>query len=1211
MGTWSTTTSLIATSYYNIMIGSYHDEALSVGGWVGGAPSVNVYKFDGATWASTSSLTVARISIFGAGCTGNAMSFGGYTGSNITFNTVERFFGSSWATTNSLLSARGFGGHLAGSNPNAGTMAVAGMQNGGAAQTTNEYWNGSSWAITSLLNTMRTGSFCSGDMNSGMCCGAGTLVEKWSGTAWATTDSMGKSRFQHGVSGSSANDTLAYGGYSGAAVCIPETEKWSGSSWMTVATWTAAQGMYGSGFCGGGGSALVAGGYNTSTGSPLTQVIRYRSDGDGSFRVWSLTGNLNISRIRSGYFGDTSSSIVASGVPSSGGYSTTSELWSGSSWSTTSNVNVAAESPVAFGDTTSAIMAAGYSGSFMNRTERWTGTSWSTTGSNINTARYAAASAGNATAGLMFGGYTGANIGTTEKWNGSSWQTTSSLSYSCNRPAGFGVTSAAICAGGYYTSGAFTTCQIWSGASWATTTALNLARYGHAGSGTTSSGILSGGGVTSPMLWDTIDSCEHWTGTAWSVRSALNVGRTFHSHTGTEALGLVTGGMDQGQGFIYPYTEISSSSSVDSAYYTLSGEVDISSVPTGNRTVRLYNRQTGNLFGSTTSNPVDGTFSFTVPDGNTRYFALAFPSTGESYNAAVLDNIQPKTHTATWMYGGAWTTTNGLILPRQQAFVVGVTSRALSIAGYTGSTPVNNVETWNGSVWGTTSNVSTARYGHSVLGSGYRAIAVSGYSSGNLLTSEYYNGTSWASTTAVSANRTYAGYVGAASSGIVCGGINGNTNAPNDYTYTWNGTSWTNTCGMLIPQSLVATLGNQSTAIAAGGRKGGNNQELYYQGERWDSTVWSITSPHIYAGYVFGAVGSTNRGLSGGGYVRATGIKTAAIWNGSSWATTVDQNQSIQAALCGCCDSALMTPNASQGEIFRQYYSITGIGTWSTAAGTLVTGKAWMGHVGNTVAALAVSGWSGATPPITDNEIWTSSSWATTTSYPVGTYTLFGVGDTSSAMMIGGATGTPSAVSTSVCQVWTASSWSTTTNLPAGRSYVSGVGSTNTTVICKGNTTGTVGTIDSLVWTSPTWSTTSAANVPAYAHRCCGTTSAAFSIGGIGYSTLVCSDVVEKWDGSSWALTTPLLAPARGLSAVGTTSSCILYGCNIADAGNARLPKDSFIWTGTVWSMTTGMNTARWGQGGCGSGTESAMAFGGYTSEDVTLTPTTEIWSYA
>jgi hypothetical protein len=649
----------------------------------------------------------------------------------------------------------------------------------------------------------------------------------------------------------------------------------------------------------------------------------------------------------------------------------------------------------------------------------------------------------------------------------------------------------------------------------------------------------------------------------------------------------------------FPFTEISSNSSVDSTYFTLSGEVDVSSVPTGNRTVRLYNRDTGNQFGSVISG-AGGTFSFTVPDGNTRYFALAFPSTGESYNAAVADNVQPKTHTATWMYSGAWTTTNGFLIPRQQGFVAGVTSKAIAVSGYTGgSIPITSVETWSGSSWSSTSSVSGARYGHSLFGSGTRTMMISGYNLVNLLTCEYYSGTSWASTTAVTINRTFAGYVGSIGAGLLCGGMDGASNVPLDYTTKWDGSSWTTTCTMLHPQCLVAVFGNTSAAIASAGRRNGG-PDVYHQGEKWDGVVWSDTSSHIYGGYVFSACGSTNRGLCGGVAVRGITVKTASIWNGSSWATTTDQNQALASTLCGYCDAALLSGNVGLTEIFRQSLSLSSVGTWTTT-GSINTGRSWGAGAGNTGSALFFTGHTGG--GVNNNEYWAGSSWSTTIAHTVAMWLSLGLGGSSSAVLsVGGVTGAGSGVSINLCYTWNASSWATTTVFPVNKYGIAGVGDTSSALLCKGFTTVTTSTAYNGLSTS--WSTTSSANVSAYSPTMWGVTSSAIVAGGGSYT-----DAVEKWDGSSWSMTTSLLTPLFGAASAGNTSSAIIYGGNISDSGSYKIVNNTFRWTGTAWTVTTNMIIARAAHRGIGD-MSSALAFGGYTSEDAVYPLSCEKWSY-
>jgi hypothetical protein len=550
------------------------------------------------------------------------------------------------------------------------------------------------------------------------------------------------------------------------------------------------------------------------------------------------------------------------------------------------------------------------------------------------------------------------------------------------------------------------------------------------------------------------------------------------------------------------------------------------------------------------------------------------------------------------------------LTPRYQCFVAGVTSKAIAVSGYTGATVcVTNVEVWSGSAWATTGACLTGRYGLSILGSGTRTIITGGYNTtlGNISSSEYYGGSTWATTTTLTLVRTYAGYVGSIGTGLLCGGMDGNTTAPLDYTTRWDGGTWTTTCGMLYPQSLCAVLGNTSAAIAAGGRKSGNNNEMYHQCERWDSTVWSVTSPLNYSGYVFSGTGSTNRGLIAGQYVRSIYPSSASLWNGSAWSTTVGSIQSAPSILCGFADAALMGGQTVQSELFRQTMSLSGLGTWTTT-GSINVGRQQGAGAGNTGSALFFTGYTAG--GVNNSEYWNGTTWANTTAHTISMWSSLGLGGNSSSVMsVCGATGV--GVAYDGVYLWSGSSWDTTTVFPTNKYGIAGVGDTTSALVCKGYTT--TNTIDTYNWNSSSWSTTSSANAPSRISTMWGVTSNSMIAGGLGsFNTgtiYTVSDTVEKWDGSSWSITSNLLVPTVLFASAGTTSSAIVYGGNISDSGSIKTLDNTFRWTGAAWSLTTNMLISRGAHSGVGT-MSNALAFGGNTSENTTYPVTTEKWSY-
>jgi hypothetical protein len=128
---------------------------------------------------------------------------------------------------------------------------VGGFNNGTTFQTLAESWNGTSWSMTSSLNTSATQY---NDLSAVSCTGPSactavgfyqpttiteqTLIEYWNGTTWSIVSSTNASTFDSlaGVSCSGASTCTAVGSFSNGTNSQTLVEAWNGASWSTVSS---------------------------------------------------------------------------------------------------------------------------------------------------------------------------------------------------------------------------------------------------------------------------------------------------------------------------------------------------------------------------------------------------------------------------------------------------------------------------------------------------------------------------------------------------------------------------------------------------------------------------------------------------------------------------------------------------------------------------------------------------------------------------------------------------------------------------------------------------------------------------------------------------------------------------------------------------------------------------------------------------------------
>ena len=183
------------------------DAALAMGGYDPSALTDTTEKYNGATWASSATLGVAR-SGGAAGTQNAALIFGGKDPSSPATDTVERYNGSTWSEVNDLPSTT-----PGGSTGGFGTQndAYAMIENSEAADGQN--FNGTSWSETAAYNTFRSSFGIDGSHNSAIMVGAypspsWQCTEIYNGVTWTTSATLPNGSRQPTVSVSYTHLTL-------------------------------------------------------------------------------------------------------------------------------------------------------------------------------------------------------------------------------------------------------------------------------------------------------------------------------------------------------------------------------------------------------------------------------------------------------------------------------------------------------------------------------------------------------------------------------------------------------------------------------------------------------------------------------------------------------------------------------------------------------------------------------------------------------------------------------------------------------------------------------------------------------------------------------------------------------------------------------------------------------------------------------------------
>ena len=498
--------------------------AITFGGYTTTQVALNE-QYNGSSWTEVGDLNVAKHGIRGVGIYTAALAVGGFSPSASALN--EIWDGSSWTEIGDLNTARGNFAGASGNGTTTAALVFGGYTSGPGATGTvaiNESWDGSSWTEVGDLNSVGSqGPSGVGTSTAAIRASSNTQpsgyapVENWDGSSWTAGTNMNTNRGEDPGANGTQTDALVYGGFTTPpATTRANTEAWDGTSWTEVTDLSTAR--YALTGCGttGASSALAMGGYSTAN--------------HASTEEWTAPATFN--QIQEGqlFFNSTANAFkeTITDIPAA-------------TWASAPSLNTPAPANYAraqFGGGTSSNVAAG---SNPNGTlcESFDGTSWSefTEKSGGNTEKPGLGQSG--TAGFVIG--QNSNTAYVEEWNGSSWSEKADLNTGRNAMSTGGTITSGLVFGGETPQ--YDETESWNGSAWTEVADLNTGKAKAAGWGASNIDAISAVGFA-PIHSPTYrKNTELWDGTSWTEVADTN---DFHQSGGCSGfistLGIVFAG---------------------------------------------------------------------------------------------------------------------------------------------------------------------------------------------------------------------------------------------------------------------------------------------------------------------------------------------------------------------------------------------------------------------------------------------------------------------------------------------------------------------------------------------------------------------------------------------------------------------------------------------------------------------------------------------
>ena len=1128
-------------------------------------------------WNTAPSLVAVRSAVAGAGTSSAAVCFGGTTTGSEYLTASDIYNGYVWAAQGTLNTGRFYS---AGAGTKTAALSFGGMSTGPAVSSITEKFSGTAWTPGFTGLTARVALAGCGTQSAALSFGGSTntgytaasaVTEKFNGTNWSSSGSLNISRIWLGGAGVQ-NSAIAFGGASGGFVW-GSTEKFNGSFWSMVVSDTSGTVNFSvikpaPAGCGTQSSAIAFGGNFTSAAQKFNGLL------------WSTTTHLNIARYGLAGMGTQSSCLSCGGNTNAAGTTSVSTVENfisntitnynfpiRGSWTTSGswNLNTARYWVAGCGIQSAALCFGGdvSGGSPSRLTEKFNGTAWTQTtpGWDLRSpGKYYHAGCGIQNAALSFGGDTGSISAITEKFDGSVWTYSAvwNLTLARRNLAGCGIQGAALSFGGYTGSVSAVT-EKFNGSVWIATGSLNTARYSFAGAGTQSSALSFGGYTGSYSL-----VTEKFNGTVWAATGSLNIEKYALAGCGTQNSVLSFGG----------YTGSVTSAiteKFDSAIWSISGSLN--------------------------------TARHALAGCGTQIAALSFGGVVSGASA-----VTEKYSTISFITTEAWTISGSLNTARCWLGGCGTQSAALSFGGTTGSN-TDATEKFNGSTW---TNVSTpgltARSALAGCGIQSAALSFGGFTSGEVATTEIFNGTTWSSKNNMGTSRQLLAGCGDTGAALAFGGwqISSFINV----TEKFDGTNWSTSgsWNLNTAADYLAGCGSQTASLKFGGTNGSPlNITEKFNGSSWTTnSSWNLNT----ARFQLAGCGSQNAALSiGGSPVYLGTSQVTEKFNGAAWFITTN----LIVAVGGNASAGITSSAVSFGGFgvtaATEKFSITSttwtikkpiVGFWSISNAIMNTPRGYGASFGSQSAGGAAGGATVGTTPSLVTELFNGLTWTAsgnlTTPTPGARYITAGCGVQNAGLIFGG-NGPLRGTEKFNGSAWTYNaSWNLVES--TGKQYHSGCGLQNAALEFGGQGVATYSTTAEK-FDGSTWSTTGSLNTARQYIAGCGTQGSALSFGG--WTGGVVS-VTEKFNGATWTVSGVLNLSRYGIAGAGTQTASLAAG-----GYTGVVSAISEIFNGSVWMGTQSINLARTGPFGFGSQSFATIAGGNYTG--TTMTGLTELYN--
>ncbi len=599
----------------------------------------------------------------------------------------------------------------------------------------------------------------------------------------------------------------------------------------------------------------------------------------------------------------------------------------------------------------------------------------------------------------------------------------------------------------------------------------------------------------------------------------------------------------------------------------------------------------------------------------------------------------------TWN-GTSWSITPSPVQGTKSNYLYGVACTSsiscVAVGQYINGSSISQtlVETWNGTAWSITTSPNSGTSYNTLYGvactsaTGCEAVGFDFNGSADQTLVETWNGTNWSVTT--SPNQGTAGsdlsdVTCVSSTSCVAAGYYYNGSIDQTLVETWNGTAWSivsspnQGTGANLLDSVSCTASTSCRAVGLYHNGSGVGQTLV---QTWNGTSWSITSsPNPSGSYnAFSGVAcaSSARCVAVGFDLSATVDQNLVeSWNGTSWSITPSpstggSDNSLSAVRCTSSTSCMAVGAYSNGSVQQTLVEGWNGSSWATIAspnqGTSNNGLGGVSCTSSTSCA-AVGAYAKSGVEQTLIETWNGSVWTITPSPNTSTTnsnTLNGIACTSttSCVAVGFYFNGSSNSNQTLIETWNGTAWTITTspNQPSSTNDLSAVSCTSSTACTAvGVSVNGSSIAHTLIerWNGTAWSISVSPNPGGISNELnavkCTSSTSCTAVGDYYTASNVDQTLVERWDGSTWAV---VASPNQGTGqnyldgvACPSATSCMAVGF----FRNASSVPQTLVesWDGSTWAIVSSPNPSSGStilSGVTCPGSASCTAVGAYTS---------------